>query len=77
MQLGVPGLTSNNAPPLWYTLGQAIYYEVFTGLFKPSLAVTGTDFAGQIEAAGENIKSFKVGDKVNIATACLRRGDDF
>jgi NADPH:quinone reductase-like Zn-dependent oxidoreductase len=33
----------------------------FTGLFKPSLKITGTDFAGQVEA---NVKLFKVGDRV-------------
>ena len=38
--------------------------RVFTGLFKPKLSITGTDFAGQIEAIGKNVKSFKVGDKV-------------
>ena len=36
----------------------------FTGLFKPRLAITGTDFAGQIETTGKNVKSFKAGDKV-------------
>ena len=38
--------------------------RLFTGLFKPKLAVTGSDFAGQIEAIGSAVKSFKVGDKV-------------
>ena len=36
----------------------------FTGLLKPKRPILGTDFAGQVEAVGRNIKSFKVGDKV-------------
>lgn len=38
--------------------------RLFTGLFKPKRAVTGSDFAGQIEATGPAVTSFKVGDKV-------------
>jgi NADPH:quinone reductase-like Zn-dependent oxidoreductase len=38
--------------------------RLFTGLFKPRLAVTGTDFAGQVETAGKNVTSFKPGDRV-------------
>jgi len=36
----------------------------FFGLFKPKNPVLGTDFAGVIEAIGQNVTSFKVGDKV-------------
>ncbi len=36
----------------------------FTGLFKPKLSSTGTDFAGKIEAAGKYASTFKVGDRV-------------
>lgn len=35
-----------------------------TGLFKPNKPVYGTDFAGEIEAVGKKVSSFKVGDKV-------------
>lgn len=35
-----------------------------TGLFKPKKTILGTDFAGQIEAIGKEVKSFKVGDRV-------------
>lgn len=38
--------------------------RLFVGLFKPKLAVTGSDFAGQVEATGPAVKSFQVGDKV-------------
>ncbi len=46
---------------LW---GMPFIMRFFTGLFKPHLAITGTDFAGQIEAIGKNVKSLKAGDKV-------------
>ena len=44
--------------------GMPFFMRFFTGLFKPRIAITGTDFAGQIEATGKNVKSFKAGDKV-------------
>jgi NADPH:quinone reductase-like Zn-dependent oxidoreductase len=44
--------------------GRPLMMRLFTGLFKPKLAVTGTDFAGRIEATGATVKSFKAGDKV-------------
>ena len=36
----------------------------FTGLFKPKIPILGTEFAGNIEAVGKDVMSFKVGDKV-------------
>jgi NADPH:quinone reductase-like Zn-dependent oxidoreductase len=44
--------------------GRPFIMRLFTGLFKPRLAITGTDFAGQVEATGPAVGSFKVGDKV-------------
>jgi NADPH:quinone reductase-like Zn-dependent oxidoreductase len=46
---------------LW---GWPRFMRLYTGLFKPKLATTGTDFSGEIEAIGKNVKSFKPGDKV-------------
>ena len=40
------------------------FARLFTGMFKPKKQTPGTEFAGEIEAAGKNIKSFEVGDKV-------------
>ena len=44
--------------------GKPFIMRLFTGFFKLKLPVTGTDFAGQVEATGPAVKSFKVGDKV-------------
>ncbi len=44
--------------------GKPFFMRFFTGLFKPKLATTGTDFAGQVEATGKNISGFKTGDKL-------------
>ena len=44
--------------------GSPYIMRLFTGLLKPNLPVTGTDFAGQVESLGENVSSFKVGDRV-------------
>jgi NADPH:quinone reductase-like Zn-dependent oxidoreductase len=44
--------------------GLPLLMRVFTGLFKPKLSTTGSDFAGQVEATGPAVRSFKVGDKV-------------
>jgi NADPH:quinone reductase-like Zn-dependent oxidoreductase len=44
--------------------GRPFIMRLFTGLFKPKLAVTGSDFAGQVEATGSSVKFFKAGDKV-------------
>ena len=35
-----------------------------TGLLKPNNPISGTEFAGKIEALGKNISSYKVGDKI-------------
>jgi NADPH:quinone reductase-like Zn-dependent oxidoreductase len=36
----------------------------FTGILKPKNPILGTDFAGQVEAIGKDVSSFKIGDKV-------------
>ena len=40
------------------------FARLLTGIFKPKKQITGTEFAGQIEAVSKNVKSYKVGDKV-------------
>src|SRR4030095_15125460 len=44
--------------------GKPFIMRFFTGFFKPKLSITGSDFAGDVEAIGESVKSFKIGDKV-------------
>jgi NADPH:quinone reductase-like Zn-dependent oxidoreductase len=44
--------------------GKPLAMRLFTGLLKPRLPVTGSDFAGEIVAIGKKATSFKVGDRV-------------
>lgn len=44
--------------------GKPNFMRLFTGLSKPRLTITGSDFAGQVEAIGPAVKTFNVGDKV-------------
>ncbi|MBI1769240.1 MAG: NAD(P)-dependent alcohol dehydrogenase [Bacteroidetes bacterium] len=44
--------------------GKPFPMRFFTGLFKPRKSIIGTDFAGQIEAVGSSVQSFKEGEKV-------------
>lgn len=44
--------------------GWPLAIRAFTGLSKPKLPITGTDFAGQVEAVGQEVNDFKIGDKV-------------
>lgn len=45
-------------------LAKPFIIRFFTGLFKPNHPITGTDFAGKIEAVGKKVSKFKIGDKV-------------
>ena len=38
--------------------------RLFTGLIKPKRSIAGSEFAGKIVEIGENVRDFKVGDKV-------------
>ena len=44
--------------------GRPFFMRLFTGLFKPRSSIIGSDFAGQIEAIGSTVRSFKAGDKI-------------
>ena len=44
--------------------GKPFIVRFFSGLLKPKKKTLGTEFAGEIEAIGKDITSFKQGDKV-------------
>lgn len=44
--------------------GKPYAIRAFVGLFRPRHHITGTDFAGQVEAVGTEVTAFKIGDRV-------------
>lgn len=44
--------------------GYPLAIRLFTGILKPKLVVTGTDFSGIIVAKGKNVDRFDIGDYV-------------
>ncbi len=44
--------------------GYPLIGRLFMGLMKPSNPISGTDFAGEIVAVGDNVKKFSVGERV-------------
>uniref|UniRef100_UPI00404A9580 NAD(P)-dependent alcohol dehydrogenase n=1 Tax=Fulvivirga sp. TaxID=1931237 RepID=UPI00404A9580 len=56
--------TTVNRTDCGILLGKPYLIRAFTGLLKPSSIVPGTDFAGQIEEVGSQVKNFVLGDKV-------------
>lgn len=44
--------------------GKPYFGRLMIGLFKPKHSIPGTGFAGVVETVGENVKSFKAGDRV-------------
>jgi NADPH:quinone reductase-like Zn-dependent oxidoreductase len=44
--------------------GRPLIMRLFTGIFKPRSFIIGSDFAGEVEAVGSAVQSFKVGDKI-------------
>lgn len=40
------------------------FMRIITGLFKPKKQIPGSEFAGEVEAVGKNVTSYKVWDKV-------------
>ena len=45
-------------------LAKPFIMRLGTGMFKPRNPILGTEFAGQVEAVGAEVKSFQVGDRV-------------
>jgi NADPH:quinone reductase-like Zn-dependent oxidoreductase len=48
--------------------GKPYFGRVFVGFTKPRKPILGTEFSGEIEAVGKDVKLFKKGDKVFGAT---------
>ena len=44
--------------------GEIFFARLATGITKPKNKILGTEFAGEVEAVGKNVKLFKPGDKV-------------
>ncbi len=59
-------VVANSANPAdWHILrGEPLLARFAFGLFKPKDKIPGFDFAGIVEEAGNNVKHFKVGDRV-------------
>jgi NADPH:quinone reductase-like Zn-dependent oxidoreductase len=47
-----------------YLRGQPYFMRLFSGIGKPKVTRLGVDFAGTVEAVGEDVTRFKVGDPV-------------
>jgi len=44
--------------------GDHFFARLATGITKPRNAILGTEFSGEIESIGKNVKLFKIGDRV-------------
>jgi NADPH:quinone reductase-like Zn-dependent oxidoreductase len=56
--------TTVTATDCVFRRGEPKFSRLFTGLTKPKNQILGSEFAGEIESVGNDVKSFKVGDKV-------------
>lgn len=44
--------------------GKTFSARIATGVFKPKINIPGSDFAGEVEAAGKGVTLFRIGDRV-------------
>ncbi len=56
--------TTVTATDCTFRKGEPRFSRLFTGITKPKNQILGSEFAGEIETAGKQVKLFKEGDKV-------------
>ncbi len=56
--------TTVTATDCTFRKGEPKFSRLFTGIKKPKNKTLGSEFAGEIEAVGKDVKLFKFGDKV-------------
>lgn len=56
--------TTVNRTDCCFLRAKPFFARLVTGLLKPKHSIPGTEFAGEIEAVGKNVSSFKVGNMV-------------
>lgn len=56
--------SSVTAADIMMRRGAPYYGRLFLGIFKPKNSISGTGFAGEIEAIGSQVTEFHIGDRV-------------
>jgi NADPH:quinone reductase-like Zn-dependent oxidoreductase len=57
-------VTTVNRTDCGFRAAKPFIVRFFSGLIRPRVTVLGTEFAGVVEAVGEGVTSFEVGDRV-------------
>src|SRR5687767_8584487 len=56
--------TTVNRTDCAYRAARPFFMRLFSGLRRPRATVLGNEFAGEVEAVGHGVTSFRVGDRV-------------
>ena len=56
--------TTVNRTDCGFLRGEPFLVRFFSGILKPDSIILGNEFAGEVEAVGKNVTSFKAGDRV-------------